>query len=498
MTQVVVPLSDPEPRLLIERSQKAKAAGADLVEVRLDLCLKDGGKARDLIAAIPALALPAIVTIRHACETGAWSGPEDARLALYAQALAAGARWIDIELQQWPIAAAMGWAKVCAGKLILSYHDFTGPGDDPAGRIRAMRAAGADISKVAVTPRDAADLDAVRRLIDGRGAVAAMAMGEHGLPSRLLAGVWGSALVFARLPGDAGSAPGQPTTDDLLDMCRLRAQSPATAVYGVIGSPIAHSLSPLIHNLAFAHHGLDAVYAPFRVEDAPAFWDACGPWLAGLSITIPHKHVLQGRMEELEPLCDLVGAMNTVYRRDGRLTGANTDADAIRRCGERALGDADGLLAGKRVLVLGAGGAGRAAAYALKAAGASVAVANRTSARAVELAREVGVRAVPWEAAGAEVFDLLVNMTAVGLKAPQDTPWPQPFPATCGVFDSVYNPLETRLIRDAAAAGCRTVLGLDMFIDQACAQFRRWTGLEAPAELMRAACLTRLAQSPRS
>jgi 3-dehydroquinate dehydratase/shikimate dehydrogenase len=491
MTQVVVPLSNSEPRFLIELSRQAKAAGADLVEVRMDLCLQEGGSPGAIIDVLAALALPVIVTLRHGRENGAWNGGEDERLALYDRADAAGAAWIDRELV---FHAERPWRPRRA-KLILSSHDFSGPGVGLADKITAMRTCHADIAKIAVTPLDAADLDGIRRLIDGQGPVAAMAMGEHGLPSRLLAGVWGSALVFARLPGDAGSAPGQPTTDDLLGMCRLRAQGPATAVYGVIGSPIAHSLSPLIHNLAFAHHGLDAVYAPFRVEDAPAFWDACGRWLSGLSITIPHKHVLQGRMEELEPLCDLVGAMNTVYRREGRLTGANTDADAIRRCGERAV---DGLLTGKRVLVLGAGGAGRAAAYALKAAGANVAVANRTSARAIELAREVGVRAVPWEATAGEAFDLLVNMTAVGLKAPQDTPWPQAFPTGSGVFDSVYNPLETRLIRDAAAAGCRTVLGLDMFIDQAVAQFRRWTGLEAPAEAMRSACLTRLAQPPRS
>ena len=488
MTQVVVSLSNPEPRPLLAASQQAKAAGADLVEVRLDLCLEAGGRPNDLIQAIPHLALPAILTIRHACENGAWAGMEDARLGMYAAGLAAGARWIDLELARWPIAAEMGWNTIAAGKLILSYHDFSGPGVDPAGKIAAMRAAGADIAKIAVTARDAADLDAVRRLIDGHGPIAAMAMGEHGLPSRLLAGAWGSSIVFARLPHEAGSAPGQPSIDDLVGMCRLRQQTPATAIYGVIGNPIAHSLSPLVHNLAFAHHGLDAVYVPFRVEDAPAFWAACGGWIQGLSITIPHKHSLQVGMDDLEPLCDVVGAMNTIYRQDGRLTGANTDADAIRRCGERAIGE----LRGRRVLVLGAGGAGRAAVFALKAAGAQVALTNRTTARAVELAHEVGCRAVPWEALAAEPFELLVNMTAVGLKAPADTPWPHAFPSGAGVFDSVYNPLETQLIREASAAGCRTVLGLDMFIDQACAQFKRWTGLDAPAEAMRVACLKRL------
>ncbi len=484
MTQVVVPLSNPEPRFLIAGSEQARAAGADLVEVRMDLCIAEGGSPSAIIDAIPALALPAIITLRHSREHGAWDGSEDERVALYQRAEDAGAAWIDRELV---FHAARPW-RPSRAKLILSYHDFSGPGVALVDKVAAMRACHADVAKIAVTARDAADLDGVRRLIDGHGPVAAMVMGEHGLPSRLLAGAWGSALVFARLPGQSGSAPGQPTTDDLLGMCRLRTQTPATAIYGVIGSPIAHSLSPLIHNLAFAHHGLDAVYVPFRVEDAPAFWDACGGWIRGLSITIPHKHALQGRMDDLEPLCDVVGAMNTVYRGGDRLTGANTDADAIRRCGERAIGE----LRGRRVLVLGAGGAGRAAVFALKAAGAEVALANRTTARAAELAREVGCRAVPWEAVAAEPYDLLVNMTSVGLKAPADTPWPHPFPAGSGVFDSVYNPLQTRLIREAAAAGCRTVLGLDMFIDQACAQFRRWTGLDAPAEAMRAACLQRL------
>lgn len=502
MTQVVVPLSNPDPEVLIRQSRSAREEGVDLVEVRMDLYLAEGGPVAALFDVLPRLALPAIFTIRHACEKGAWNGDEDERLALYRRADAAGAAWIDRELV---CHAAKPWRPERA-KLILSYHDFAGRGVDPAGKIAAMRAYRADLAKLAVMPADAADLDWVRGFIDDRGPVAAMAMGEHGLPSRLLAGVWGSALVFAKLGGDAGSAPGQPTIADLVGMCRIKRQTRATRVFGVIGSPIAHSLSPLIHNHAFAHHGLDAVYVPFRAEDAPAFWDACGSWIEGLSITIPHKHALQERMEDLEPLCDLVGAMNTIYRREGRLTGANTDADAIQRCSERAVG---GSLKGKLALVLGAGGAGRAAGWALKSAGARVVISNRTTARAEELASSIngvatgivrptelsaktGCAAISWSEVRAVPFDLLVNMTSVGLKAPADSPWPHPFPAGSGVFDSVYNPLETRLIRDAAVAGARTVLGLDMFIDQAVAQFSRWTGLEAPAAAMRALCEARL------
>jgi 3-dehydroquinate dehydratase / shikimate dehydrogenase len=484
MSQVVVPLSNSEPRFLIERSMQAKSAGADLVELRLDLSLQEGGDPAAIIAAIPSLALPAIVTLRHARENGAWDGEEADRLRLYEQADAAGAAWID---REFVFHAARTWRPAKA-KLILSHHDFRGPGSALADKVAGMRACHADLAKVAVMPHDAADLDIIRRLIDGRGPVAVMAMGEIGLPSRLLAGVWGSALVFARLPGDAGSAPGQPTTDDLLSMCRLKRQTSSTQVYGVIGRPIGHSLSPLIHNIAFAHHGLDAVYVPFLVDDAPGFWKACGSWIQGLSITIPHKHVLQVHMDDLEPLCDLVGAMNTIYRRDGGTVGANTDADAIRRCSERAIGS----LHGRRTLVLGAGGAGRAAVFALKSAGAEVLLANRTQARADELAQETGCQVIAWPDLTGSQFDLLVNMTSVGLKAPAESPWPHAFPPGAGVFDSVYNPLETRLIREAQTANHRTILNLNMFIDQACAQFKRWTGLEAPAEAMRSACVQRL------
>jgi 3-dehydroquinate dehydratase/shikimate dehydrogenase len=321
------------------------------------------------------------------------------------------------------------------------------------------------------------------------GPLVAIAMGEHGAPSRHLAGVWGAAFTFARHEGSAGSAPGQPTVRELLDVYRLRAQKPSTAIYGIVGSPVAHSLSPQIHNAAFAHLEVDAVYARFRTEDVAAFWRACGGWISGLSVTLPHKQALLSLMDAAEPLVTDCGAMNTVYREDSRVVAANTDAIAITQCLEESVGS----LAGRRVLVLGAGGVARALAFACARRGAEVAITNRTAARAEELARACGGVALDGDAARAWPYDILANGTAVGMGKPDESPWPADAhrPGTV-VFDTVYTPLETRLLRDAEQAGATTICGVEMFIDQAVAQCERWTKLPAPEHLMRRVVLARL------
>lgn len=487
MTSIVVPISAATADEIVTLARQAQAAGADLVEVRLDICAKLTAPLNDIIAVIPQLALPVIATVRHGDEGGDWVGSEADRVALLTQADARNAAYIDIELAH---AAGLS-ATALRAKRILSYHDFDGMGSDLPGRIAAMRAAGADVAKVAVQPSDAADLAVVRELYQTAGGpLVAIAMGEHGLPSRLLAGVWGAAFTFARLANDGGSAPGQPTVDELLRLYRLKSQSPQTKVYGVIGSPVSHSLSPLIHNSAFAHHGLDAVYVPFRVEDAPAFWRACGDWIAGLSVTIPHKQTLLGLMHGIEDLAARIGAMNTVYRdRDLKPIGANTDALAVIRCLEAQLG----TLSGRRVLLLGAGGVSRAIAVAVQERGAQVLIANRTLDRARELAEGIGAESVDIEGAYDRPYDVLINGTAAGMGKPDESPWPaERHRRDTVVFDTVYHPLETRLLKDAQLAGARTVCGLDMLISQALGQYQRWTGLEAPEHLMYRAALDRL------
>jgi len=493
MTAIVVSIAAADVAELIQQSQQAQAQGADLVEVRLDTSAELAGSRvilADLVAAIPRLALPALVTLRHIDEGGSWAGEPVERLDLYAQADAVGAAYVDVEL-----AHDDGWRPQRAG-LVLSQHDFHGMGGDLEGAIRAMHAAGATVAKIAVTPDDAADLAMVERLYrHSPGPLCAIAMGEVGLPSRLLAGCWGAAFTFARLDGTAGSAPGQPTARELAGLYRLKSQGHDTRIFGVIGNPIRHSLSPLIHNTALIEQGVDAVYVPFLVRDAAAFWRACGRFIDGLSITIPHKHDLIPLMDRADPLVQRIGAMNTIWRDgDGHTVGTNTDAVAAIACVESQVGS----LEGRRAVLLGAGGVARAVAFALAERGAQVTIANRSAERAATLAREMGGQVADVATASAAPWDVLINGTSVGMEAPADSPWPtDAHHPDRVVFDTVYTPLETRLLRDAQAVGARTVGGLDMFIGQAAEQYRRFVGRDAPIEAMHRVALERLLEKAR-
>ena len=488
MTAIVVPIAAADPAELILMSEAARDQGADVVELRLDTCAEMADGLLDLtvfIADLPCLALPAMVTLRHVDEGGSWAGGADERERLYALADAAGAKYIDMEL-----AHDRGWRPEHA-QLVLSFHDFSGMGGDLQSTITSMHAAGAAIAKVAVTPDDAADLAAIERLYrHATGPVCAIAMGEVGLPSRLLAGCWGAAFTFARLDDAVGSAPGQPTVRELAELYRLKAQGHDTRIFGVIGNPIRHSLSPLIHNTALAAQGIDAVYVPFLVRDALAFWHACGRFIDGLSITIPHKHDLLPAMERCDPLVQRIGAMNTIWRdEDGHTVGTNTDAVAAIACVESQLGK----LAGRRAILLGAGGVARAIAFALADRGVAVAIVNRSRERAEALAQEMGGTVVDLDQAIHQPWDVLINGTSVGMEAPTESPWPaDAHHAHRVVFDTVYTPLETRLLRDALAADACTVGGLDMFIRQAAEQYTRFTHHEAPVDIMHRVALEQL------
>lgn len=488
MTSIVVPIAAADPAELILMSEAARDQGADVVELRLDTCAEMADGLLDLtvfIADLPRLALPAMVTLRHVDEGGSWAGAADERERLYSLADAAGAKYIDMEL-----AHDRGWRPEHA-QLVLSFHDFSGMGGDLQSTITSMHAAGAAIAKVAVTPDDAADLAAIERLYRyATGPVCAIAMGEVGLPSRLLAGCWGAAFTFARLDDAEGSAPGQPTVRELAELYRVKAQGHDTRIFGVIGNPIRHSLSPLIHNTALAAQGINAVYVPFLVRDALAFWQACGRFIDGLSITIPHKHDLLPVMDRCDPLVQRIGAMNTIWRDEaGHAIGTNTDAVAAIACIESQLG----TLAGRRAVLLGAGGVARAIAFALADRGVAVTIVNRSSERAVALAQEMGGTVVDLDQAIHLPWDVLINGTSVGMEAPTESPWPaEAHHAQRVVFDTVYTPLETRLLRDALACEARTVGGLDMFIRQAAEQYARFTQQEAPVDIMHRVALEQL------
>jgi len=489
--------------------EQARLAGADLVEWRVDGVFRgagdeEGARAVEMLAA--GSALPCIVTCRAASEGGEYAGDDEGRAELFERlaALDAPPRYIDVELaaleadagfrERVERVAGRRAEKEGAPGLIVSMHDFEGRPSNLHRRVADLRAIdAASVHKIAFTARSLRDnLELFDLLAERDRPMIALAMGEFGLLSRVLAGKMEGFLTFASLRPDAASAPGQPTIDELLHRYRFRSIGGRTRLYGVIGYPVAHSLSPDIHNAGFEKIGHDGVYVPLPV--APG-WE---PFLAtvtslvehrelgfaGASVTLPHKeHAARLAQEEgwrLDADARDLGAANTIL--DERVI--NTDTNAIAACVRE---HCDGATT---ALVLGAGGAARAAAWTLQEAGWSVTVWNRTTERGRELANELGVAYIDnLYGALVDAF-LIVNATPVGMAggpAPDESPVPKDLLAAVEhdavIFDTVYTPAETPLIRAAREAGRKVITGVEMFVEQARLQFEAWTGHEAPEEL---------------
>jgi 3-dehydroquinate dehydratase / shikimate dehydrogenase len=324
--------------------------------------------------------------------------------------------------------------------------------------------------------------------------MAVVAMGEAGLASRVLASWMGSCWSYA---GDA-VAPGQIEARRMHDEFRFRRIGARTAVYGVIGKPVAHSVSPAMHNAAFRAAHLDAVYLPLAAadfDDFLTFADAAG--LAGASVTAPFKVQAFERADECDPVSRRIQSVNTLRRDGARWLGCNTDVSGF-------LAPLEGLstLRGARAVILGAGGAARSVSVALASAGMQVTIAARRPDQAEAVAALTGAAAGAWPPPPG-TWELLVNATPLGT-APYSTesPLPEGYPLTAGtvVYDLVYNPPHTRLLVDAERAGCRTIGGLDMLVAQAQAQFDWWTGQRPADRVLRDAAAARLAaqRAPRA
>jgi 3-dehydroquinate dehydratase/shikimate dehydrogenase len=443
------------------RRARDNVRDADLVELRLD-----GVTDVDVAGALAGRARPVVVTCRPRWEGGRFDGDEATRLRLLAEAIRLGADFVDIE---W----MADWRSLPRGDrtaLVLSTHDFEGVPPDLAGRVRSMRATGAPYVKVAVTARRLADSLALRDAVRG-DPVIAIAMGPAGQITRMCPWLTGSPWTYA-----GSSAPGQVSARTLAEVYRVRRTSASTALYGIAGAPLGHSASPFMHNSAFVDARVDAVYVPLETGDADEFFSVADAIaLAGASVTAPLKSTVIGPRVEGDELAKRIGAVNTLRRRDGKWESRNFDvagfAAPLERHGVR--------LAGRRAVVAGAGGAARAAVWALRALGARVEVAARRADRAEALAREFQVGTTPWPPAGA--WDVLVNATPVGTwPANGESPIAMSEARGGVVYDLVYNPPETRLLAAARAAGAQTISGLDMLVSQACRQFEWWTGLSAP------------------
>jgi len=486
MGKIAVALTDASPGSL------AAAEAAELVELRIDHLGADA-----LEGLVERFRGRCIVTYRAAADGGVDGAVAEAdRLALLARAAKDGrVAYVDYEL------GCEGAAPPAAGraaKLIVSRHDFERtPHAKELEQLRAeMESTGADVVKIVTTARAEPDCFGVYHLFEGASApMIALAMGEYGHASRVICLKLGAEMTFASAAPGRESAPGQISLDDMLGMYRAGEVGRDTALYGVMGDPIAHSMSPAIHNAAFAQLAMDAVYLPFRVTDDAAeftrrIFGEVG--LQGLSVTIPHKEAVIASLDRVDPVAERMGAVNTVAATEGGLYGTNTDSAAACDSLEAALG---GSLEGRRIGVCGAGGAARAIVYGAADRGAEVLIANRTRSRAERLAAETGAAVCgPEELAGAGL-DALVNATSVGM-APNRDSCPVADEALregLVVFDTVYNPLETTLLARARSRGCVTVDGMEMFVGQAAAQFELWTGQAAPGGLMRSVALERLA-----
>jgi 3-dehydroquinate dehydratase/shikimate dehydrogenase len=456
------------------RARRDAVVHADIVELRLD-----GVTDLDPVGALVGSTRPTIVTCRPVWEGGRWDGDEAGRRRVMAGAVQAGADYVDIERRA-------GWVPDLRGtrtRLIVSDHDFIAVSSDLGARVREMRAHGADVVKVAAAVANVSDTlrlrDAVATSGD-EGDLVCIAMGEAGVLSRLLPARFGSCWAYG---GDTGAAPGQIPVSLMHECYRVRAVSEATTVYGVAGSPIAHSASPAMHNAAFSAAGLDAIYVPVlanTVAEAAMVAEALG--FSGLSITAPLKAGWLDRrnVDGDDDPSRRLGVVNTLKRVGDRWSARNLDiAGFLDACDERGI-----TLGGKTAVVLGAGGAARAAAWALAQRGAHVALSARRGDVAATVAADLGVQSTAWPPTGS--WDVVVNATPVGT-------WPRveesPLEAhtlEAGVaYDLVYNPEETTFLRDMRRSGAQVIGGLDMLVGQAARQCAWWTGQRPDTQVMR-------------
>jgi 3-dehydroquinate dehydratase / shikimate dehydrogenase len=475
-----------------ELMDRAEAACKDFkfLELRLDSLSK------------PANALPyvkqflaehkdvtVIATCRRKAHGGLFDGPLASELEILTKAAQSGCQIIDLEVESAEEAKSAQIARLrsAGAALLVSFHDFsrTKGLEQAADRIEAFKP---DFVKVVSTARTLADNLAVLRLIEDRSLgsqIIGIAMGEEGLVSRVLSPRAGAAFTFASWSEGSETAPGQITAESLRDLYRLEHLDPATRIFGVAGNPICHSLSPLLQNAAFRREVVNAILLPLKAKSVQDLLVLAQELpLAGCAVTMPFKTEVLPHLANMDPLTSRIGACNTLRMgADGKIYGFNTDVAGITRPLERRL-----KLKGARVAVLGAGGAARAAVFGLVEAGAEVLVVNRTHEHAVTLARQAKAKSLKHELLSKQRFDVIINATPCGMAGTkQAMPIAENELNASLVFDMVYNPLETPLLKLAKSRGLHVITGLEMFVQQGARQFEIWTGKPAPeSEMLRA------------
>jgi len=473
-------------RHIIAEHRHLVEQGARLVELRLDYISGEVSIKR-LIDDRPC---PVVITCRRERDGGKFTGSEEQRLMLLRTAIAEGVEYVDLEEDVAGVIPRYGKTK-----RIASFHDFRKTPDDLESIHRRLCQLDADIVKVCTMANHPHDNLRMLQLMRGsKVPTVGLCMGDIGIPTRILAGKFGAPFTYATFHHERTLAPGQLSYQQMTEIYHYDRVDADTEVFGVVADPIGHSLSPLIHNAAFQHLNLNKVYLPFRVprEDLPQFIDdAPELGVKGLSVTIPHKETVVKKLTQADGAVRGIGAANTVVFDGPARLGYNTDYRAAMASIEDAMmakSDADpNPFHGKTALVLGAGGAGMALTYGLLRREAQVVVADGLPQRAAQLAARFNCRSVDWALRHSISADLLLNCTPVGMHPNVDeTPYDKHYlrPSML-VFDAVYNPENTLLIKEARSRNCTVVSGVDMFVRQACLQFQLFTGQDGPADLMR-------------
>ncbi len=492
LAKLCVAVQGSTPEELFTRAEAA-LKDARFLEFRLDGLAKPASglpQLRDLLARNRDVT--AIATCRRKDFGGHFTGSLTTELDILVKAAEAGCQIVDIEVESAEQATKPQLAKFRAAlraagaALLISFHDFSRTkGLAQAGqRIKAFEP---DFVKVVSTARTLADNLAMLRLIEDlslHSNMVGIAMGEEGLISRVLGPRAGAAFTFAS-PGDgAETAPGQAAVRTLIDLYRFEQLDQATRIFGVAGNPIGHSLSPLMHNTAFRRENVNAVMLPLKVKSLDDLLTLTRELpLAGVAVTMPLKQEVLPHLANMDPLTTRIGACNTLrVGGDGKIVGFNTDVAGVVRPLERRM-----KLKGARILVLGAGGAARAAVFGLVEQGAEVFIVNRTHETAVALARKAKTKALKRDQLAKNRFDAIINTTPCGMTgAIQSLPIAENELNAHLIFDMVYTPLETPLLKLARSRGLAVISGLEMFVLQGARQFEIWTGKPAPeAEMLR-------------
>ncbi len=460
--------------------------GAELVEIRLDYIRRQ----INLKRLLRDRGCPVIATCRRGSDQGKWEGSEESRLMLLRAAIADGVEYVDLEAD-----VAADIPRYGKTKRIISLHNFRETPDNLEEIHARLAALDADVVKLATMANDPHDNVRMLHLVrDSKVPTVGICMGEIGTPSRILAGKFGAPFTYATFHHERTLAPGQLSFLQMKEIYHYDRINAQTQVYGVLADPVGQHLGPVVHNAGFRALGLNAVCVPFRVprEYLSSFLHDCPPLdIHGLCVANPHRESIMHRLDKLDKAADSVRSVDTVVLTPDRGSlGYNTDYRAAAAGLLKASGvDSDHALKGKRALVMGAGSIARAMVFGLKQLNVEVVIAARSLGIAQELAEAMECRAVEWDSRYAVKIDILVNCTPVGMHPNVDEiPYAgNQLRRNWIVFDAVYYPEQTLLIKEARVKGCKVVTGVDLFIRQAALQFKVFTNQSPPVEDMRQA-----------